>query len=323
MRELFDGELVRMIEGARKSRQPNHSTEPLDIFRVPVAPPVPAEAFPAVLRKFAVPMAQAAGHDPGAYLIAGLAAASGAIDDAVRVLLRPQSDFFQSARLWVLLIGPSSAAKSPAIKAATKPLYDLHGNLRRDHAEKIAGMTEDEARKEPVPSVIVGDTTIEALRDTLRDNPRGVIAIYEELDSWIGSHDAYRGGGGSKDRGEWLCLYDGGPHTVDRATGSAKQRHVFVPNWGCGILGATTFAALRRLAKNLPPDGLLQRFLPVVVQPLKAWDSEWHMPATRDDREAFATCLADMRRLGKCTIKLSGEATQILNARQAEITASA
>ena len=63
----------------------------------------------------------------------------------------------------------------------------------------------DRARPEPVPTVIVEDTTTEALRDTLRDNERGVIAVYEELDSWIGSHDAYRAGS-SKDRGEWLRL---------------------------------------------------------------------------------------------------------------------
>ena len=292
--------------------------EPLDIFRVPVAPTIPTDLFPDVLRKFAEPIANAAGHDPAAYLVACLAAAAGAINDNVRILLRPKSDFFQSARLWVLLVGPSSAAKTPAIKAATKPLFEIHGQLRRDYQEKIRDMKEDEARKEPVPALVVADITVEALRDTLRDNPAGVIAVYEELDSWIGSHDAYRGGG-SKDRGEWLRLYDGGPHTVDRATGTVTQRHVFVPNWGCSILGATTFAALRRHAKNLPPDGLLQRFLVVNVKPLRAWDDGWQSTSTKAERKVFDARLAELRRIGKCTIKLSGEAMRMFNARQAEI----
>ncbi len=317
VRQFFDGELARLIEGADKFREPLQAAQPLDIFRVPVAPAIPAELFPDVIRNYAVPTAQAAGHDPGAYLMACLAAAAGAIDDAVRIQLRRQSEFYQSARLWVLLVGPSSAAKSPALKAATKPLFDLHAELRKAYRDQVAGMSEDDARTEPVPTVIVVDTTVEALRDTLRDNERGVIAIYEELDSWIGSHDAYRAGS-AKDRGEWLRLYDGGPHTVDRATGSVKQRHVFVPNWGASILGATTYAALRRHAKNLPPDGLLQRFLVVTVQPMTAWDDGWH--TAKLEREAFEACLLAMRRLSKCTIKLSAEASRLLTTRQAEIT---
>lgn len=321
VRELFDAELERLITGADKFREPANDAQPLDIFRVPVAPAIPPELFPAVLRKYALPVAKSAGHDPSAYLMACLAAAAAAIDDNVRIQLRRQSEFYQSARLWVLLIGPSSAAKSPALKAATKPLFDLHSQLRRDYAAKVAGMTEDDARREPVPTVLVADTTIEALRDTLRDNPRGVVAVYEELDSWIGSHDAYRAGAG-KDRGEWLRLYDGGPHTVDRATGPAKQRHVFVPNWGAGILGATTYAALRRHAKNLPPDGLLQRFLIVNVAPMAAWDDTGHSSNLKPERDAFEACLLEMRQLSKCTIKLSAEATRLLSTRQAEITAA-
>ena len=176
--------------------------------------------------------------------------------------------------------------------------FDLHAELRKAYRDKVATMSEDEARTEPVPTVIVEDTTTEALRDTLRDNERGVIAVYEELDSWIGSHDAYRAGS-SKDRAEWLRLYDGGPHTVDRATGSVKQRHVFVPNWGASILGATTYAALRRHAKNLPPDGLLQRFLVVTVQPMTAWDDGWQSSNLKPEREAFEACLLEMRQLSK------------------------
>jgi hypothetical protein len=64
------------------------------------------------------------------------------------------------------------------------------------------------------------------------------------------------------DRGEWLRLFDGGPHAIERV----KRGTVYVPNWGASIITATTPAALNKLAKHLPEDGLIQRFLTVICR---------------------------------------------------------
>ena len=49
------------------------------------------------------------------------------------------------------------------------------------------------------------------------------------------------------------------------APSRAHQRgSVYVPNWGASILTATTPAALSKLTRRLPEDGLLQRFIPIV-----------------------------------------------------------
>jgi hypothetical protein len=96
----------------------------------------------------------------------------------------------------------------------------------------------------------------------LVDNPRGILYRAEELDSWLGAHDAYRSGG-SKDRGLWLQLFDGGQYQVDRIIRGSS----FVPNLGASLVSATTPARLRLLAKKLPNDGLLQRFVPIMVAP--------------------------------------------------------
>jgi hypothetical protein len=72
--------------------------------------------------------------------------------------------------------------------------------------------------------------------------------------------DAYRGKSGSRDRGEWLRLFDGGPHTIERI----QRGSINIVNWGCSILTATTPIALSKLAQQLPEDGLLQRFIAIV-----------------------------------------------------------
>jgi hypothetical protein len=245
------------------------TTRPLDIFRAVAAPPFDPALFPAVLREFAVPLAAAAGHDEGAYLMAGLAAAAAAINDDVRLAVVPKTKWYESARLWVLLMGPPGSAKTPATRAPASVLWALHRELREQYERDTAGMGEDDERP-PMPAVIATDATIEKLSEILHDNPRGILTLYEELDSWLGSHDAYRGGQGSKDRGEWLRLFDGGPHQVDRV----KRGSFFVKNWGASILGATTPAGLRRHAKDLPPDGLIQRFLPCMVRPMVKPDND-------------------------------------------------
>jgi uncharacterized protein DUF3987 len=96
----------------------------------------------------------------------------------------------------------------------------------------------------------------------LRKNPRGVLYIAEEFDSWLGSLDQYRKGEVARDRGQWLAAFDGGPRTVERV----NRGPMFVPNWSVSILSATTPAGLARVTRYLPIDGLIQRFLPVIAR---------------------------------------------------------
>jgi hypothetical protein len=287
---------------------------PLDIFREFVAPTLGAEDFPSILAEFAILQARAAGHDPSAYLIACLGASSGAIGDDVRIKLDSRTSWFESARLWLLLLGKPGTAKTPAIRAAMAPLYALHRRLRGEYNRAIEGLADD-APKPPMPAVFVNDATIEKLSEILADNPRGVIAVFEELDTWIGSHDCYRAGQGSKDRGEWLRLFDGGPHQVDRI----KRGSFFVPNWGASILGATTPAGLRRHAKNLPADGLIQRLLPVMVRPPSAPDHTILGASVRQSRFAFETRLLELHDLLDGTVRLSADAAEIFTARRNEL----
>jgi hypothetical protein len=236
---------------------------PLDILRDFAAPPLDVAGFPPVIRDFATLTAQAAGHDPSPYLMAMLCSVGAMLDQRICVALDQRTAWLQPARLWVLLIGGAGAAKTPAINCATATIDDVHGELRAAWQQQCADVPKGEPQRPP-PALFVSDATIEALADALEANPRGVLFRAHELDSWLGAHDAYRNGVGSKDRGHWLQLFDGTAHEIHR-----KGREVqFIQHYGAALLTATTPDGLRRHSKALPADGLLQRFLPVMVRPM-------------------------------------------------------
>ena len=280
--------------------------EPLDIFGAVVAPPFRPGDFPPIISAYADSFARAAGFDFSGVAAACLAASAAMLSDAVRVRLSSRSNWFESARLWILLIGGSATGKTPSIRAALSPVYELHrflvGKWLTENPEPSEATT---AR----PALFTTDATIEKLAEILHDNPRGILYTVDEFDSWIGSIDAYRGGLGSRDRGEWLRLYDGGPHQVDRI----KRGSFFVNNWGASLLSATTWATLEKHAKHLPADGLLQRFGPIWLGPRPASDPLILRAEIEKARKAFEERLDSLYRREPGTVFLSAHATEIFD----------
>lgn len=238
---------------------------PVNILADFAAAPYEPGDVPPVLGDFAALYAEASGLDVSITLTAALAAAAAALSDDFSIVGDRRTGWLESARLWVLGIGPPGRGKTPAQRAALRPLWDLQREVTAAHELELAALAED-ADRPPRPRIVVGDCTIEALSEALRDNPRGLLLAADEFESWLGSMDAYRQRGASRDRGEWLRLFDGGPHTVERV----QRGSVFVPNYGASILTATTPAALAKLSRHLPEDGLMQRFLPAISGPRQA-----------------------------------------------------
>lgn len=241
---------------------------PADFLKRVRPPAFSPDDVPRAIGRYALEWASATGFDLNGVLVSCVSAASAMLSDGLRLLVNPASSYYESARLWTVLIGPPGVAKTPSISAATAPIKAMHRDMlevwKKDVAreKKRAESVDEDPDIPPRPSLYTSDATIEALAELLANNERGMFFLSEEFESWLGSHDAYRSGG-SKDRGEWLRAYDGGPHQVDRV----RRGAFFVPNWGIGILSATTPGALQKLARNLPADGLMQRFLPIVVSP--------------------------------------------------------
>jgi hypothetical protein len=174
----------------------------------------------------------------------------------------------------------------------------------------------DTDKKPPRPALFVSDATIEALGDTLAGNARGILYVSHELDSWIGSHDAYRDGQGSRDRGHWLALYDGGPHEVQRVQRGTQ----LVPNWSASLLTATTPSGLQRHARSLPADGLIQRFMPVMVQPMRAPDLGITGAAVEAARATYGARLRELFDYRPThPVRLTADAAEMFRARRDEL----
>jgi hypothetical protein len=281
------------MESPKLGKDPRGEDEdqstPLDIFgdtELAEPPKFPVGALPDTFKAFVVDRAERLGVKPELIAMPALAACAAALDDRVVVQVRRyDQQWVESARLWVAVIEEPGGKKTPAISAAVSPLRNIEAAWRSDYAPAFLQYQIDmeryksklkergsnphaaqelldlrEPTKPPERRLIVTDTTTEALAKILAENPAGVLGIFDELAHLLGSFDAYRGGkGAGRDRAIWLELYNGGARAIDRVTSG----HLHIPNWSASIVGGIQPDRMRKLAKDLSEDGLLQRFIPV------------------------------------------------------------
>jgi hypothetical protein len=235
------------------------SRTPRDILRRAAPPPYHFDDVPRSIGEFAWYFSQATGYDPSGTIVAAVTTAASVIDDAYKLLVRPESDWHVSARQWAVLCGEPSTGKSPCIRAATGHVKHMHHALY----ERWRAANEDERpdEQEPTPALYTSDSTIAALSVALQANPRGLLMLTEEFASWIGAIDSADRGESAKNRGDWLQLRDGGPHQINRVVRGV----VYVPNWGVSVLAACTPDGLAKQMKQMPEDGLIQRFIPCIL----------------------------------------------------------
>jgi hypothetical protein len=235
------------------------SRSPRDILRRAAPPPYDFDDVPRPIGEFAWYFSQATGYDPSGAIVAAVTTAASVIDDAYQLVVRPESDWAVSARQWAVLCGDPSAGKSPCIRAATGPVKDMHHELYERWWEANKELRKDE--RDPVPALYTSDSTIPALSVALQANPRGLLMLTEEFASWVGGIDSADRGESAKNRGDWLQLRDGGPHQINRVERGA----VYVPNWGVSVLAACTPDGLAKQMKQMPEDGLIQRFIACIM----------------------------------------------------------
>jgi hypothetical protein len=241
---------------------------PINFLTKIAALPFTSEHIPRSIGAYPEAYSMQTGIDFGIALGATIATAAAALNDAFQLVADEATGYQQSARLWILTLAPSGSGKSPAHAHMLAPLQAI-GRAALELHEKQAAIEKSRRKKGDDhghderlsrPRTIVHDTTIEAMSEVLKDTPRGVLIATDEIESWLGSMDAYRAKGGSRDRGEYLRMFDGGPHTIERI----QRGSVHIPNWGCSILTATTPTVMHKLGKQLPEDGLMQRFITIV-----------------------------------------------------------
>ena len=251
--------------------------------------PFPVDLLPEVVRDYVVESAEAIGVDVAMIAPATLVTLGAAIGTTRAVVVK--SGWSEFPALWVAVVCESGAAKSPSIRAATQGIVkrqerEFHRHHKESAAYEAAMLAHklevkrlkgeegkpppEEPQKPRLRSIFTNDATVEALARLLKDNPRGLVLIQDELVAFFGKMDAYRPGAKGADREAYLSMYSSSTLRVDRKLDGVT----FIPRPFLSIVGAATPEALRgRLtADGNSENGLAARFL--IVNPprdLRLW----------------------------------------------------
>jgi hypothetical protein len=265
---------VRKLESARAAAQPPPSAALdaplLDPWETFIVPPFPLDVFTQGVQDFVTVQARIVGCDANGLAIAALVNFSAAIDHRFKLRMMRNSTWVVRPRLWAILCGEVAAGKTPAVNASVSELEIVQSALWRSYEIALKAYERDkEAGKddavEPVkpPRFLTMSITVEKVVDILsRQERAGILVKCDEIAGWIGAMEKYVGSskGASANRAFWLKGYDGGPYFEDRIGRGEKQ----VADLSVSMLGTTQ---PKRLAEmhGLTSDGLLQRFLPMMV----------------------------------------------------------
>jgi hypothetical protein len=207
--------------------------------------PFPSDALPPVLRDFVTELGQALCADHGAIATVVAGALAAAVSTTRQVEAKRSWRTFPM--LWCGLVADSGDLKTPIMRHVLWPTKALQDELMREYGEAKRVYEEQLAEHEqellewkkakqqgerPEPPerpvarrVWTADTTVEAAAATLASDPtaRGIVIIADELVSWLGSFDRYKGGRG--DEGFFLSGHGGDSFIADRKTGDKPVIH--------------------------------------------------------------------------------------------------
>ena len=276
--------------------------------------PFPVEMLPTRLRTFVRSVSAAIGCDETFVALPVLATCAAAIGNSRRLIVK--DGWIVPSILWCVIIGESGTQKTPAIKAATKPILTRQSEMSETFREesrqfRIRKAEQRGARRNTSNIVaasdgnvdppicqrcVVSDVTIEGLVSVLQDNPRGVLLSRDELSGWIGSFDKYSNSGRvSADAAHWLSIYSGQGIIVDRKSGD--QRSLVVPRPVLSVCGGIQPGILKQaLGPEHRENGLMARLLfTFPPRQQKRWTEASISRAVEDDYASVLNALLDLR----------------------------
>jgi hypothetical protein len=251
--------------------EPDSYADPYSEF---VGPRFPVSILPPILADFVEAEHQAMGADLSALAMAALAGVGAALTSETKVQVG--DGWYERPIFFVAIIGDPSTMKSPVIAKATKALSKIDHD--RDAAWRIQKSLWDQLKAAgnknlaPYPAkparCIIQDATPEKTAEILARGPAGALMVQDELAGWLASFDRY--GSGASSRAFYLTAFNGGPYLKDRVGQGVRDENaeIRVENLALCILGGIQPDRLAEL-RNLTSDGMLQRFLVVLMAPAK------------------------------------------------------
>lgn len=238
-----------------------------------VAPPAfPVEVLPPAVRAYAEAAAASIPVPVEMVAVPLLGAAAALLGNRLHLTLK--ASYREYPSLYLALVAPPGAAKSPALKLGVWPLDVLQRRAMERHRNDLAifeadlerwkaQKPEDRADKPTKPTLrhyFSSNLTLEALVAMLERSP-GVAIVRDEILSWVRSMDQYRGGKGS-DRQEFLSLWASATIKADRKGGEPIYRPCPV---ACVVGGIQPDFVADLHDEANRRDGFVERLLPVVL----------------------------------------------------------
>ncbi|MBP3954841.1 DUF3987 domain-containing protein [Gemmata sp. G18] len=283
------------------------------------APPFPIELFPAPVTEYWA-AAAAALHVPVDYVACpGLVVLGAAIGRARAAEVKP--GYAESPLFWIAVVAPPGSAKSPALARARAPLDAAEARWRADHESARAAFEAEHARyelalkdwkkapegepptKPPKPALrqsVLDDTTTEAARRVLRDNPRGTAVLMDELTAFTRQLNQYRQGGRGADKTFWLSGWNGRGTCKNNRAGTHDEGPLVVSDPFTAVGGMLCPDSIGELREELrrggaANDGWADRFLLSFPAPHAAAEESWATvpePLARGYAEVLEALLA-------------------------------
>lgn len=236
--------------------EPDGSTQ-----RVQPVLPFPTSALPGLLARFVTTAAAALPCPPDFIGVMMLAVMGSLIGRKRQIEIK--KGWREYALLWVAIVARSGERKSPAFALVTEPLRLIQKALLhafRKAKKEHAAIPSKERGDTPAPRLkqcLTTDTTIEALKDVLADNPNGVIYAADELAGWARGIGQYKAGSGD-DKQIWLSIWSS-TQIVSNRRGNPEP--IVIDDPFVAITGGIQPDALPDLIDDAREDGFPARIL--------------------------------------------------------------
>ncbi len=276
----------------------------------PALKPVPQldpSILPEALRDWATDAAHRMQCPVEYFVMPALASAGAIVGNTIGIMPKRIDDsWIVHPVFWGAVVGPPGAMKTPSLNEAITPIRHLEGNAAARYKTEYTAyqqqmqqykITQNTNRKaaqgvttlplpEPAAPVheryMVHDTTYQKLGVILADNPRGVLALADELSGLLQSLDSQ---GQEAARGFFLQGWGGrGSYSFDRI----ERGNTTLTRFALSLFGGfqpDRIKAYVRFAStgSIGNDGLLQRFQ------LLVWPDQnptWELVDTMPDKQA-------------------------------------
>lgn len=280
----------------------NFESEPYDFWSPKATEKLREGMIPELIENIAFEYAQRTGLDRDALAMTMLTVASGVVSAKINVANSHAEDetFIEALNIWTLNHGPAGCGKTPIMKMCMRAVDEIEAKFAKEYsADKKAydDLDKDEKRETDRPVrrrvKLATDSTAEAAAVQFSENsPHGLLGVYDELVSFLGSRSRYSQGAEQAARGFWLPVYDGADISearVGRETPDGIKSASIVAGVQPAVMGQLAEATQNN-------DGLIARFNFNIMPDMPGEpdeDVEVKFPTTRYDeliRNLYFNC---------------------------------